>query len=119
MLFDSITTLLKSDFPGRVRVVIDQKVNETIRGELDPKYKDVLKRVEFNVVSLPDLNGKELIPHSNKIRALQARALLREIQRRVAEVKRSNKRLAKELAEWVQAAMDASPPEVQQTLAAV
>ncbi len=38
----------------------------------------------------------------------EARALLRDIQRRAAEVKRSNKRLAKELSAWVQAAMEAS-----------
>lgn len=38
----------------------------------------------------------------------EARALLRDIQRRVHEVRRSNRRLAKELSEWVQSAMEAS-----------
>jgi len=75
-LFNSISSLLKSNFPGRVRVVIDQRVNETIREETDPKYRHLLNKIELNVVSLPDLEGKELIPHSNKIRALQARAFV-------------------------------------------
>lgn len=38
----------------------------------------------------------------------EARALLRDIQRRAVEVKRSNKALAKSLSEWVQAAMQES-----------
>ena len=44
----------------------------------------------------------------------EARTLLRDLQRRVVEVRRSNRRLAKELSEWVQAAMEASgqPPEM-------
>lgn len=75
-LFNSIKTLLQSNFPGRVRLVIDQMVNETIREDIDPKHAYLLNEIELNVVSLPDLNGKELIPHSNKIRALQARALV-------------------------------------------
>ena len=40
--------------------------------------------------------------------AKEVRGLLRDVQRRVAEVKRSNKRLAKELSAWVQCAMAAS-----------
>jgi hypothetical protein len=32
----------------------------------------------------------------------EAKGLLRDIQRRVVEVRRSNKRLAKELSEWVE-----------------
>ena len=75
-LFDSIKTLLKSNFPGRVRVVVDQIVNETIRERMDPKHKHLLNEIEFNVVPMPDLNDKELIPHSNKIRALQAGAFV-------------------------------------------
>ena len=75
-LLNSITTLVKSNFPGRIRVIIDQMVNETIRENIDPKYKYLLDKVEFNVVSMPNLNGKELIPHSNKIRALQAAAFV-------------------------------------------
>jgi len=74
--FNSISSLLKSNFPGRVRVVIDQRINETIREKVNPKYRDLLKKIELNVVSMPDLNGKEVIPHSNKIRALQAGALV-------------------------------------------
>jgi hypothetical protein len=38
----------------------------------------------------------------------EARQLVVDIQRRVTEVRRSNKRLAKELSAWVSAAMDAS-----------
>ena len=38
----------------------------------------------------------------------EGRLLVADIQRRVAEVKRSNKRLAKELSAWVNAAMSAS-----------
>lgn len=75
-LFNSIGTLLKSNFPGRVRVVIDQKVNNTIRKEIKPIYKDLLDKIDLHVLDLPDLNGKELIPHSNKIRALQSGALI-------------------------------------------
>ncbi|KOO27080.1 hypothetical protein Ctob_008149 [Chrysochromulina tobinii] len=45
----------------------------------------------------------------------EAKGLLRDIQRRVVEVRRSNKRLAKELSEWVESAMQAmipaGPPE--------
>lgn len=45
----------------------------------------------------------------------EAKGLLRDIQRRVVEVCRSNKRLAKELSEWVESAMQAmipaGPPE--------
>lgn len=48
----------------------------------------------------------------------EAKGLLRDIQRRVAEVRRSNKRLAKELSEWVQSAMQASDsPSVQELVA--
>ena len=75
-LFKSITSLLKSNFPGQVRVVIDEIVNDTIREEIDPIYRDMLNKIDLKVVPLPDLNGKELIPHSNKIRALQAGALI-------------------------------------------
>jgi len=75
-LFNSIKTLLESNFPGRVRVVIDHMVNDTIREEIHPKHRDLLNKIELNVISLPDLRGKELIPHSNKIRALQSRALI-------------------------------------------
>ena len=75
-LFGSIKTLLKSGFPGRVRLVIDEKVNKTIREDVDREYRHLLEEIELNVVSMPDLYGKELIPHSNKIRALQARALI-------------------------------------------
>merc|ERR1712194_733481 len=75
-LFDSIKTLLRSGFPGRVRVVVDEMINETIRDQLDEESKHLLEEIEFDVVSMPDLDGKELIPHSNKIRALQARALV-------------------------------------------
>ena len=75
-LFSSVKTLLDSNFPGKVRIVIDRKVNETIRETIDPKHKYLLDQIEFNVVPLPDLNGKELIPHSNKIRALQAAAFV-------------------------------------------
>lgn len=76
LLFNSIETLLKSNFPGRVRIVIDQRVNETIREKVNPKHRYLLNKIELNVVPMPDLNGKELIPHSNKIRALQAAALI-------------------------------------------
>ena len=45
----------------------------------------------------------------------EAKGLLRDIQRRVVEVRRSNKRLAKELSEWLESAMQAvipaAPPE--------
>jgi len=75
-LFNSIGTLLKSNFPGRVRVVVDEKVNSTIRENISPIYKNLLDKVDLHVVALPNLNGKELIPHSNKIRALQAGALI-------------------------------------------
>ena len=43
--------------------------------------------------------------------AKEARSLLRDIQRRVHEVRRSNRRLAKDLSEWVQSAMEASDQE--------
>lgn len=75
-LFNSIKTLLKSNFPGRVRVIIDQKINDTIRDEMNPDLRFLLNEIELHVVAMPDLNGKELIPHSNKIRALQAGALV-------------------------------------------
>ena len=42
----------------------------------------------------------------------EARGLLRDIQRRAIEVKRSNKSLAKSLSTWVQAAMEESGQEV-------
>ncbi len=74
--YNSFKTLLKSNFPGRVRVIIDEKVNATIREETDPKHRYLLDKIELNVVPMPDRKGKELIPHSNKIRALQAAAFL-------------------------------------------
>lgn len=73
-LFGSIRTLLESDFPGTIRVVVDPKVNQTIRGAM--RQRDLLDKVSVYVADLPDLNGKELIPHSNKIRALQSGALV-------------------------------------------
>ncbi|KAL1504965.1 hypothetical protein AB1Y20_008732 [Prymnesium parvum] len=45
----------------------------------------------------------------------EARALVGEIHRRVGEVQRSNKRLAKELSAWVSAAMSASEEHVDAT----
>mmetsp|Transcript_16345 Transcript_16345/g.23052 ORF Transcript_16345/g.23052 Transcript_16345/m.23052 type:complete len:345 (+) Transcript_16345:136-1170(+) len=75
-LFASIQSLMHSNFPGRVRLIIDQKVNETIRSDIDEEYRYLLDKIDLFVVPLPDLAGKELIPHSNKIRALQAGALV-------------------------------------------
>ena len=75
-LFSSINTLLESNFPGKVRVVIDQIASKTIPEEIDEKHRHLLKKIEFKVLPLPDLKDKELIPHSNKIRALQAGALI-------------------------------------------
>ena len=49
----------------------------------------------------------------------EVKGLLRDIQRRVVEVRRSNKRLAKELSEWVQSAMQASESPSVQELAAL
>mmetsp|Transcript_32850 Transcript_32850/g.65373 ORF Transcript_32850/g.65373 Transcript_32850/m.65373 type:complete len:84 (-) Transcript_32850:329-580(-) len=45
--------------------------------------------------------------------AKDARTLLRDMHRRVTEVKRSNRRLAKELSEWVQLAMQTSGVELE------
>ena len=42
----------------------------------------------------------------------EVRTLLRDTQKRVAEVKRSNKRLARELSEWVTLAMELGGQEV-------
>ena len=75
-LFKSIKSLLKSNFPGRVRVIIDQRINETIREEIQMNHRDLLTKIDLHTVPLPDLDDKELIPHSNKIRALQAAALV-------------------------------------------
>lgn len=76
-LFTSIDSLWISQFPGRIRIIVDTLVNETIRQELDKKFNDKKRHWSdkidvFVVPSLPNLKGKELIPHSNKIRALQA-----------------------------------------------
>lgn len=77
-LFNSVQTLLDSNFPGRVRLLIDEMVNRTIRETIRQRFKDLITghRVELRVLSLPDLEGKELIPHSNKIRALQEGAFV-------------------------------------------
>ncbi|VEU39209.1 unnamed protein product [Pseudo-nitzschia multistriata] len=39
-------------------------------------HRDLLDKIDIFALPLPDLSGKELIPHSNKIRALQAGALI-------------------------------------------
>jgi len=74
-LLSSINSLVNSKFPGRVRVIIDEKANSTLH-LIPEKFIHLLSAIDFLVVPLPDLNGKELIPHSNKIRALQAGAFI-------------------------------------------
>jgi hypothetical protein len=56
--------------------VIDEKRNQSIRDKMKPEFRHLLNDIELEVLKLPDLNNKELIPHSNKIRALQTRALI-------------------------------------------
>ncbi|MGK3738294.1 MAG: hypothetical protein ACI90V_005141 [Bacillariaceae sp.] len=78
-LLTSIDSLIKSNFPGRVRIIVDEKANSTlVKSNLPEKYLHLLPKIDFLVLPLPDLKGKELIPHSNKIRALQAGSFVYE-----------------------------------------
>ena len=87
-LFKSIQSLLRSNFPGQVRVIIDEQINATLldlytatkggkqQKWLPKKFRQLLSRIHFDVVPLPSITKTELIPHSNKIRALQAKAFV-------------------------------------------
>ena len=79
-LLTSIDSLIKSNFPGRIRVIMDEKANSTLlaKSNLPEIYWHLLPKIDFLVLPLPDLKDKELIPHSNKIRALQAGSFVYE-----------------------------------------
>ena len=84
----SAKSLRLSNFPGTIRMLTDVAgavaANETLSAE------DYSAVDEWVPLPLPDLSNKEILPHSNKIRALQAGAFPRNINKSAQDNSNNN-----------------------------